>query len=102
MSHPNRWRAAVKVPAFLTNVGGNLAELTWPTADVPAGRLDSLPLGSLDVATNGSQPAIEQARTVLENAYPMGIGSPPPPTVGQATPGDNPADNAYHQPPHVG
>ena len=35
----------------------------------PPARLDSLALASLDVATNGSQPAIEQARTVLENAY---------------------------------
>ena len=90
--------AAAKVPASLIDVGGNLAEFTWPAADVPAGRLDSLPLGSLDVATNGSQPAIEQARTILENAYPTGIGSPSPPkTVGEANAGDNAADNAYQQ-----
>ena len=68
--------AAAKVPASLTDIGGgNLADFTWPAADVPARRLDSLPLASLDVATNGSQPAIEQARTVLENAYPTGTGS---------------------------
>ena len=90
--------AAAKVPASLIDVGGNLAEFTWPAADVPARRLDSLPLGSLDVATNGSQPAIEQARTILENAYPTGIGSPSPPkTVGEANAGDNAADNAYQQ-----
>ena len=90
--------AAAKVPASLIDVGGNLADFTWPAADVPARRLDSLPLGSLDVATNGSQPAIEQARTILENAYPTGIGSPSPPkTVGEANAGDNAADNAYQQ-----
>ena len=91
--------AAAKVPASLTDIGGgNLADFTWPAADVPARRLDSLPLGSLDVATNGSQPAIEQARTILENAYPTGIGSPSPPkTVGEANAGDNAADNAYQQ-----
>jgi hypothetical protein len=90
--------AAAKVPAFLTNIGrGNLAEVTWPAADVPARRLDSLPLASLDVATNGSQPAIEQARTVLENAYPTGTGSPPPQTLGEATTADNGADNAFQQ-----
>ena len=65
--------------------------------DVPARRLDSLPLASLNVATNGSQPAIEQARTILENAYPTGTGSPPPQTVGEATGDNNAADNAYQQ-----
>lgn len=90
--------AAAKVPASLTDIWGvNLAKITWPAADVPARRLDSLPLSSLDVATNGSKPAIEQARTVLENAYPAGTGSPPPQTPGEATAVDNGADNAYQQ-----
>ncbi|HME64276.1 MAG TPA: FtsX-like permease family protein, partial [Streptosporangiaceae bacterium] len=91
--------AAAKVSASLAEIGGgNLADFTWPAADVPARRLDSLPLASLDVATNGSQPAIEQARTILENAYPTGIGSPSSPkTVGEANAGDNAADNAYQQ-----
>jgi hypothetical protein len=90
--------AAAKVPASLTDIGGgNLADFTWPAADVPARRLDSLPLASLDVATNGSQPAIEQARTVLENAYPTGTGSPPPQTLGEDTAADNGGDNAFQQ-----
>ena len=89
--------AAAKVPASLTDIGGgNLADFTWPAADVPARRLDSLPLASLDVATNGSQPAIEQARTVLENAYPTGTGSPPQ-TLGEDTATDNAGDNAFQQ-----
>jgi hypothetical protein len=91
--------AAAKVPASLTDIGGgNLADITWPAADVSARRLDSLPLGSLDVATNGSQPAIEQARTILENAYPTGTGSPPPPqTLSEDNAAGNAADNAYQQ-----
>ena len=90
--------AAVKVPATLNNIGPeNLAEVTWPAADIPARRLDSLPLGSLDVATNGSQPVIEQARTILENAYPTGTGSPPPQTVSEYNAAGNSAYNAYQQ-----
>jgi hypothetical protein len=89
--------AAAKVPAILSYGSGNLAKVTWPAATVGARRLDSLPLGSLNVATNGSQPAIEQARTVLENAYPTGTGSPPPQTIGEDTVADNGAINAYQQ-----
>jgi hypothetical protein len=90
--------AAAKLPASLTEGnGGNLAQFTWPAADVPAGRLDSLPLGSLDVATNGSQPAIDQVRTVLENAYPTGTGSPPPQTIGESNAVSNAPLNAYQQ-----
>ncbi len=89
--------AAAKVPASLNGIGGNLARVTWRAAEIPAGRLDSLPLGSLDVATNGSRPAIEQTRTVLENAYPTGTGSPPPQTVSEYSAVGNAADNAYQQ-----
>ena len=91
--------AAVKVPASLPDTGdGNLAQSAWPAADVPAQRLDRLPLGSLEVATNGSQPAIEQARTILEDAYPTGTGSPPPPqTVGETSAVGYAANNAYQQ-----
>jgi hypothetical protein len=89
--------AAAKVPSSLTNTGGNLAGVTWPAAAIPARRLDSLPLGSLDVSTNGSQPAIEQARTVLENAYPTGTGLPPLQTIGEYSADNNGARNAYQQ-----
>jgi hypothetical protein len=90
--------AVVKVSASLEDsIGQSLADVTWPAADVPAQRLGSLPLGSLYVATNGSRPAIEQARTVLENAYPTGTGSPPPKTVGEYTGEGHEADNAYQQ-----
>jgi len=90
--------AAAEVSASLPDIGGgNLAGVTWPAADVATRRLDSLPLNSLGVATNGSQPAIEQARTVLENAYPTGTGSPPPQTLGETSTAHNAADNAFQQ-----
>jgi hypothetical protein len=90
--------AVAKVSSSLTDIGrSNLAEVTWPAANIPAGRLDSLPLGSLEVATNGAQPAIEQARTILENAYPTGTGLPPPQTLGETTTVSKSADNAYQQ-----
>jgi FtsX-like permease family protein len=93
---------AAKVSASLIdgvgNIGGgNLGQVTWPAANVPARRLDSLPLDSLNVATNGSQPAIEQARTVLENAYPTGTGSQGAPQTLGADLGHNEANNAYQQ-----
>ena len=91
--------AAAKVPASLPqDWNGPLAGFTWPAADVSVRRLDSLPLSSLEVTTDGSQPAIEQARTILENAYPTGTGSPPPPqTLGEDSTVSNSANNAYQQ-----
>ena len=90
--------AAAKAPASVSDLGGNMTGVTWAAADVSVRRLDSLALASLEVATNGSQPAIEQARTILENAYPTGTGSPPPPeTIGESSQVSNSADNAYQQ-----
>ena len=62
--------AAVSFPRFLDAAppGKSLERITWPAADVPARQLGGLGLDSIDVATNGSQSAVEQARTALENA----------------------------------
>jgi hypothetical protein len=90
--------AAAKVSPFLTTghfADRSLAGITWPTANVPASRLARLPLYSLDVATNGTLPAIEEARTVLDDAYPTGVGSPN--TLGEDTTAQNAADNGYQQ-----
>ena len=90
--------AAAKVSPFLTAghfASRSLAGVTWPAADISAKRLDSLSLYSLDVATNGSVPTVEQARTVLENSYPTGVGSPH--TLGEDSIAQNTADNAYQQ-----
>jgi len=53
------------------HVSLTLAQVTWPAANVTAAQLAALPLDTLNVATNGSTPAIEQARTVLDRAYPF-------------------------------
>jgi len=70
--------------------------ITWPAANVPAARLDSLAVVAINVATNGSVPAVEQARTVLENAraYP-GVSAPS--TLGDLIAQDNSANSAYRQ-----
>jgi hypothetical protein len=70
--------------------------ITWPAANVPAARLDSLAVDSINVATNGSGPAVEQARTMLVNAraYPTMSG---PSTLGDLIAQDNSGNNAYQQ-----
>ena len=93
---------AAKLPALAATSSG-LTGYTWPAADLSPRQLASLPLDSINVATNGSVPAVEQARTAVENAYPTGVasylnGAPSPPqTLGEATTADNGALNAYQQ-----
>jgi hypothetical protein len=92
---------AAKLPAF--TISGSLAKYTWPAMDLSPRQLSSQPLDSIDVATNGSEPAIEQARTALENAYPTGVASyldgsaAPPQTLGETTTANNGGLNAYQQ-----
>ena len=70
--------------------------ITWPAANVPASRLDTLAVDAINVATNGSVPAVEQARTALEDApaYPTISG---PSTLGDLIAQDNSGNNAYQQ-----
>jgi hypothetical protein len=79
-------------PLFAVDTTG----ITWPAANVPASRLASLGVDAINVATNGSVPAIEQARTVLENAraYPT-LNAPS--TIGELGVQKNSKDNAYQQ-----
>jgi hypothetical protein len=67
--------AAVAFPVVVGS-GRNLAAYTWPTADASARQPGSPRLDSIYVATNGSAAAVEQGRTVLENAYPTAQGTP--------------------------
>jgi hypothetical protein len=71
--------AAVSFPEFLDGSppARTLESITWPVADVPASRLGGLGLDSIDIATDGSRSAIEEARTALDNAnaYPS-LGTP--------------------------
>ena len=67
-------RAAVAVVD--TNTGDtDLATVTWPAAHVSAQRLDTLGALGVFVATSGSTRAVEQARTLLETAYPGASGA---------------------------
>jgi hypothetical protein len=74
----------------------SLAAITWPAADVPAGQLSGRGVDSIDVATNGSQSAVEQARTQLEHANPY-PGFNTPLTLGEVTAQLTQATNAYTQ-----
>lgn len=49
----------------------SMADFTWPAAHVSIATLQSLPISSVAVGTNGSGAAVEHARTVLESAFPM-------------------------------
>jgi len=72
------------------------AGITWPAVNVPASRLARLGVDAINVQTNGSGPAIEQARTVLESAYANPSGSAPS-TIGDLIAQDNSKNNAYQQ-----
>jgi hypothetical protein len=76
--------------------GTDATTITWPAANVPASRLDTLGVDAINVATNGSTSAVEQARTVLENAhaYP-GVNTPS--TLGDLIAQHNSTNTAYQQ-----
>jgi hypothetical protein len=71
--------AAVSFPEFLDGSppARTLESITWPAADVAASKLGGLGVDSINIATDGSRSAIEQARTALDNAkaYPS-LGTP--------------------------
>jgi hypothetical protein len=79
-------------PLFGTDPAG----ITWPAANVPASQLDRLAVDAINVGTNGTVPAVEQARTVLENAHAYPSVSPPS-TVGDLIAQGNSTNNAYQQ-----
>jgi len=74
----------------------SVQDITWAAADITAQRLNATGLDIIAVATNGSQPAIERARTVLDNAYPVPDG---PQTIGELEliAPSNTLTNAYQQ-----
>ena len=98
LGHCPAGAATVAFPQFLADApaGRNLARITWPGEGVSASQLSGLDLDSIDIATNGSQSAVEQARTALEtaNAYPA-IGAPL--TLGELSTQQNSVNNAYQQ-----
>ncbi len=76
--------------------GTDATTITWPAANVPATRLDTLGVDAINVGTDGSTPAVEQARTVLENApaYPA-VSTPS--TISDIIRQDNSANSDYQQ-----
>jgi len=79
--------------------GVDATGITWPAANAADARLDSLAVDTIDVATNGTVPAVEQARTVLENApaYAAYLGAGAPSTVGELIAQSNPTNSGYQQ-----
>jgi predicted lysophospholipase L1 biosynthesis ABC-type transport system permease subunit len=70
--------------------------ITWPAADVAATRLDSLGVDAINVATNGTVPAVEQARTMLEKA-PAYLAGGVPSTVGELIAQSNSTNSGLQQ-----
>ena len=74
----------------------NLSGVVWPAVNITAGRLDGLGVDAVNVGTTGSLPAVERARTVLENAYPDTALNAPS-TIGDLIEKDNSKNNDYQQ-----
>jgi hypothetical protein len=85
--------AVVAFPEFPL-YGVDMNRLTWPAEDVPAAGLAGLPALSVNVGTNGSVAAIEQARTLLENTYPH-VGETA--TIGERDVDSNGRDAQYQR-----
>jgi hypothetical protein len=78
-------------------VGSKFAPSVWPAvASIPPQQLQSLPVQMVAVATDGSKAAIEQARTVLQVAYPP-VFSPDTIAENQATTGNVKRSAGYHR-----
>jgi hypothetical protein len=76
--------------------GVDATAITWPAANVPAPRLDALGVDAINVGTNGSASAVEQARTVLENARAYPAVSTVS-TISDIVAQDHSANNDYQQ-----
>jgi hypothetical protein len=74
----------------------NLSGVVWPAVHITASRLDGLGVDAVNVGTTGSLPAVERARTVLENAYPDTTINAPS-TIGDLIEKDNSTNNDYQQ-----
>jgi hypothetical protein len=70
----------------------SMADVTWPAAGLSTAQLQSLPLDTIVIGTNGSAAAVEQARTVLDLAYRQAF---PPQTLSELH--TDPKVNSYQQ-----
>ncbi len=92
---------AAAIPAGTFSPNGffgsqDISGFTWPAANVPAARLDTLGVDAVGAETDGTATTIEQARTVLETepAYPV---LSPPSTAQDSVVADDAANNGYQQ-----
>ncbi len=92
---------AAAIPAGIFSPDGffgsqDISGFTWPAANVPAARLDTLGVDAVGAETDGTATTIEQARTVLETepAYPV---LNPPSTPQDSVVADDAANNGYQQ-----
>jgi hypothetical protein len=76
--------------------GTDATAITWPAANLPPTRLGTLGVDAINVATDGTTPAVEQARTVLENARAYPAVSTPS-TISDIVAQDNSANSDYQQ-----
>src|SRR5439155_6851499 len=76
--------------------GTDATAITWPAANIPAARLDTLGVDAINVATNGTTPAVEHARTLLKNAHAYPAVSTPS-TLSDIVARDNSANSDYQQ-----
>jgi hypothetical protein len=74
----------------------DISTITWPAVTLRGAPLGTRGVDAIDVGTDGSAPAIEQARTLLENA-PAYPGSSTPSTIADIVAQDNSTNNAYQQ-----
>jgi hypothetical protein len=94
LGHCPAGAAAATFPADGVFEIASRAGITWPAADISASQLDRLPVLAINVATSGTVPAIERARSVLETAYP---GYSSPATLGERHADATQKDLAYQQ-----
>jgi hypothetical protein len=91
--------ATVKFPADGFDgplFGTDATTITLASRERPATRLDTLGMDAINVATNGTTQAVEQARTLLENAHAYPSISAPT-TIGDLVAQDNAKNNDYQQ-----
>ena len=88
--------AAIPASTFGNFDNQYTSAITWPAANVPAARLAALGVDTIDVETDGTTAAVEQARTVLETepAYPV-LNAPSTPEDYAVA--DVAANNGYQQ-----
>jgi hypothetical protein len=63
-----------------------LADQTWQSSRISAGRLARLPVEGVVVGTNGSSAVVEQVRTAIEVALPSQANTQAPTTLGELLP----------------